>query len=173
MSINTFFSLKRGLLSFYNHSQNNLRLVHGIKKCRNWRILKGKTTPSNKTLTVTKSIIMDTWVVGTLNKLFVRYCQSENEFSKKESCQWQNSVFCARSICTFHSICHNIGFWQGSFVWKYCVFNHSTFNWKTVPSFLKVVFIFQKMCFNVKVLKAFKYFHWFLNENMPVYFENP
>ena len=33
--------------------------------------------------------------VGTLNQLFVRYCQSENEFSKKKTCQGVKLCFFA------------------------------------------------------------------------------
>ena len=35
-------------------------------------MLTGKKTPSNKTPAVTKSMNMNIWVVGTLNKLFIR-----------------------------------------------------------------------------------------------------
>ena len=35
-------------------------------------------------------------------------------------------------VCTDNSICLHIGFWYGSFAWKWCVFNLSAFYWKTV-----------------------------------------
>ena len=39
--------------------------------------------PSNKTLALTKSMIMDIWVVSTLNQLFIWGCHSQDKFSKK------------------------------------------------------------------------------------------
>ena len=59
-------------------------------------------------------------------------------------------------FCTHYFICLNIGFWYGSFVWKWCVLNVSIFSLKTVLQFFKKVFVFQKICFKVKVLKTFK-----------------
>ena len=49
---------------------------------------------------------------------------------------------------------------------------------KGYSSFLKKVFIFQKICFKVKVLKRFKIFDRLSHKNMPIsqtegYFENP
>ena len=32
------------------------------------------------------------------------------------------------SFCSHHAICLTIGFWYGSFVWKWCIFNLSAFN---------------------------------------------
>ena len=40
--------------------------------------------PSNKTPTLTKSMIMDIWVVGTSNELFVRGPYIKTEFSLKK-----------------------------------------------------------------------------------------
>ena len=48
----------------------------------------------------------------------------------------------------------NIGFWYGSFARKRCILVFSTKKWYS--SFLKEVFVFQKICFKVKVLKMFK-----------------
>ena len=47
---------------------------------------------------------MDIWVVGTLNKYIV--VPDETPF------------FMIVQFCTYHSICPNIGFRYGSFVWK-------------------------------------------------------
>ena len=49
---------------------------------------------------------------------------------------------------------------------------------KRYPIFLKMVFIFLKICFKVKVLKMFFNFQWLSHKNTPVsqtegYFENP
>ena len=37
-------------------------------------------------------------------------------------------LFVIGPFCSRHSICLNIGFWQSSFEWKWCVFNLSGFN---------------------------------------------
>ena len=42
-------------------------------------------------------------------------------------------------FCAHHSICLNIGFCYGIFVWKWCVFNLSTFNEKMVLQFYEKV----------------------------------
>ena len=49
---------------------------------------------------------------------------------------------------------------------------------KRYSSFSKKVFVFQKTCFKVKVLKTFKILHWLSHKNMRIsqtegYFENP
>ena len=59
-------------------------------------------------------------------------------------------------FCTPHSICFSIGLWQGSFIWKYYGFNLSTFNLKLYSSFLKRVFVFQKVCFKLRVVTMLK-----------------
>ena len=53
----------------------------------------------------------------------------------------------------------NIRFWRESFLWKCCVFNWSTFNYKRLSSFFKKVFVFPKTYFEVKVLKTFNIFN--------------
>ena len=65
-------------------------------------------------------------------------------------------------------ICLNIGFWCGRFVWKWCVFNLSALNLKTVLRFFEKVFVFQKICFKIKVLNTFKTI-----SQTEGYFENP
>ena len=46
------------------------------------------------------------------------------------------------SFCSHHAICLTIGFWYGSFVWKWCIFNLSAFNWKTVLQVFEKAFRF-------------------------------
>ena len=57
-------------------------------------------------------------------------------------------------INSLQEVCLNIGFWYDSFVWKWCILVLSTKN--RYSSFLKKFFVFQKICFTVKVLKSFK-----------------
>ena len=94
------------------------KYVFGALSCL--RILTGKKI-SNKILAVTKSINMDSWAVGTCNQLLRRG-------SYKEVLTGKTPFFVIGPFCTSHPICLKIGFWQGSFVWKYCTFNLSTFN---------------------------------------------
>ena len=55
-------------------------------------------------------------------------------------------------FCTPRSICLNISFWQGRFIWKCRAFNLSTLNF--TPVFKRKVLVFQKTFFKVKVLKT-------------------
>ena len=71
---------------------------------------------------------MDIWVVSTLNQLFKRVSYTETKFSKNKVVSDKTPFFVVDPFCTPHSICLNTGFWQGSFIWKYWVFNRSTFN---------------------------------------------
>ena len=76
---------------------------------------------------------------------------------KKKELFGGKSLFLVMSpFPTLHSIYLNIGFWQGSFVWKCYAFICSTLNQKAILQFLKKSFSFQKTCFKVKVLKKFK-----------------
>ena len=77
-------------------------------------------------------------------------------FQKYKEVTGKTPFFAIGPFCRHHFICPNIGFCYGSFVWKWCVFNLSAFTLKTVLQFLKKVFIFKKIYFKVKVLKAFK-----------------
>ena len=71
---------------------------------------------------------MDSWVVGTSDQLFRRGSYSETKFQETKVVSGKTPSFVIDPFCTFHSICLNIGFWQGSFVWKCCAFNFSTLN---------------------------------------------
>ena len=68
-----------------------------------------------------------------------------NKIFKKKVGTGKAPFFVIRPFCTHHFICLNIGFWYGSFVWKWCLFNRFQF-----------FFAFQKICFKVQVLKPFK-----------------
>ena len=60
-------------------------------------------------------------------------------------------------FCTTHSICHNIDFWQGSFVWKSCILNLTTCNYKKVFQFFKEVFVFRKFIPKLKYWNCSKF----------------
>ena len=101
---------------------------------------------------------------------------NSNAFGKYEYGDWYNSLyevlkqkqnFCKNVVvtgkallfvispfCTLHSICFNIGFWHGCFVWKCCVFNFCTFySRSTVPFFEKNLGF---SSFKIKVCRSLK-----------------
>ena len=83
---------------------------------------------------------MDIWVVATSYRLLSRDLYSERKFSKKNKVVTGKTLsFVIGAFCISHSICLNIGFWEGSFVWKYC-----TLNQKTVLQFFEKDFRFSE-----------------------------
>ena len=70
------------------------------------------------------------------------------KFSKKQNSQCQKCILCDRVICSSHSICLNIGFWQGSFAWKCCAFIRRAKKW--YPSFFKKSFSFSYNLFLIQ-----------------------
>ena len=93
------------------------------------------------------------YIKSVLYKRFLNW----NKISKKNKVvTGKTPFFLIGPFCTHHSICLNIGFWYDSFVWKWCVFNLSASTKKQYSSFLSKVFVFQKICFKVKVFETFK-----------------
>ena len=88
---------------------------------------------------------------------FQEVLKLEQIFQKNKVVTGKTPLFVIGPFCSRHSICLNIGFWQSSFEWKWCVFNLSSTK-KHYSSFLKKVFVFEKICFKVKVLKTFETF---------------
>ena len=77
-------------------------------------------------------------------------------FLKNEVVTGKTPFFVIGPLSAHHSICLNIGFCYDSFVQKWCVSN--VLSTKIRPSsFLKKVFVFQKISFKVKLLKTFKF----------------
>ena len=87
-----------------------------------------ENTPSNKTEVLTKSLNMRIWGNGTSNQLFVWGSHTPFEFQKNKVVSGKSAFFVIGPFCTPRSICLNIGFWQGSFVWKCCDFICGTLN---------------------------------------------
>ena len=100
---------------------------------------------------LTKSMIIDIWVLRTLNKLSTRDSYAEIRFSKIWKC-----FFVIRSFCTPYFVCLNLGFDRavlyGSIVFSVLV--NSTK--KGYFSFLKKVFVFPKICLKIDIFKPFK-----------------
>ena len=67
------------------------------------------------------------WSVHQINFLY-EVLKLKQSFWKNKLVTGKTPSFVIGSLCTLHSICLNICFWQSSFVWKCCVFNFSTFN---------------------------------------------
>ena len=84
--------------------------------------------PLNKTPVLSESMNMDIWVVGSSNQLFITGSYTETKLSKNKADTDKTAFFVIGPFCTSHSICLNIGFWEGSFVWICYAFNCSAFN---------------------------------------------
>ena len=67
------------------------------------------------------------WAVGTLNQLFIRAI-TETKLSKNKVVTSKTPFSVISPFCNYHSICLDIGFWCGSFVWKWYLFNISAIN---------------------------------------------
>ena len=81
-------------------------------------------------------------------------------------------------FCTHHSICPNIGFGYGSSVWKWCVFNLITFDYKIGLHFFEKGFQFPEYLIQSWSIENVQNFHWLSHKNMPIsrtegYLENP
>ena len=61
--------------------------------------------------------------------------------------------FAIGQFCTPHSIFLNIGFWQGSLLYGNVMVSALHLRYS---SFLKKLFVFQKICFRVKLVKTLK-----------------
>ena len=99
-------------------------------------------------------------------------------FQKNGGTQWQSSFFVIDPFCTPHSVCLNIGFWQGRFLWKCCAFICSTLNWKTLLQFFKKSFSFSENLFQIQGIENVQHPQWLSHKNMPIsltegYFKNP
>ena len=116
------------------------------------RILTGKKQPQIKLERFQEVWIWTSgWLVDQINSLCEGLKLKQN-FQKTKIVTGKCPFYVIGPSCTPHSICLNIGFWQGSFAWKHCVFNANTFNKKTVLKFFEKLFAF----FRVKALKVFK-----------------
>ena len=100
---------------------------------------------------------MEIWVVGTSNQLFRRGFYTKRKFSKK--IKQLSAKFCSQ--CQVHSVLSILfvltlasdkTVLYGNVAFSILVFSAK----KEYSSFLKKVFVFQKICFKVKVFKTFK-----------------
>ena len=141
----------------FSYKDKDIGRFSNLHQCT-FKDIHWEKAPSNETPTLSKSMNMDIWVVGTSNQLFIRGLKPKQNFRKTKLVTGKTPFFVIGPFYTLNSICLNIGFWQRSFIWKYCVFKLSTFKVATkklYSSFLKKK-IFQKICFRVEVLKTLK-----------------
>ena len=71
-------------------------------------------------------------------------------------------------FCTPQSICLNISFWQGSFVWKFYVFNR-TFKLKNGALVFWKVFLFLGNLFQSESIENIQNFQWLSHKKMPIF----
>ena len=113
-----------------------------------------KNAPSNKTPVLTKIMKMDNWVVGTSNQLFSKRFLNWNKIFKKIK-QFQNSfllVHLVLFILFVFTLDFDMAVLYGNDAFSILVL----WTKKRYSIFLKKVFVFQRNCFKVKVLKTFK-----------------
>ena len=117
------------------------------------RVLTGKKHPQMKLQRLPKVWI---WTEAKFLKNNVPkvWIWTETKFSKNKVVAGKTPFFVRGPFYTSHSICLNIGFWYGSFASKYFALSLKN----DIPIFWKKVFVFQKICWKVQVLKAFKLF---------------
>ena len=89
---------------------------------------------------------MDIWVVGTFNSI-KEVLKLKQIFQKNKVVTGKTPLFVIGPFCSLYSICLNIGFWQNSFEWKWCVFSLTGFNYKRVLQFFEKGFRFTENLF--------------------------
>ena len=103
-----------------------------------------------------KSRNMGIWVIGTSNQLFIRVPRMKQNFQKNKVVTAKTPFFVIGPFCTHHSICLNMAS-DMAVLYGNDAFSISVLSTKKrYSSFLRKVFVFQKICFKVKVLKSFK-----------------
>ena len=104
---------------------------------------------------------MDICVVGTSNQVFIkeRFLNWNKIFKKPNYLLAKNPFFVIGPFCIFHFICLNILASDMPVLYENDGFSILVISIKKQYfSFLKKVFVFQKICFKVKVLKMFNIF---------------
>ena len=98
---------------------------------------------------------MQIWTFGKLvHELIHEHLKLIQNFQKNEVVTGKNLFFVIGPFWTHHSIGLNISFWYGSFAWNGAFSAIVLSTKKRYASFLKKMFIFDKICFKVRVLKT-------------------
>ena len=85
------------------------------------------------------------WTFGRLDKNWNKGLKQNS--SKKKVVSGKTLIFVISSFCIFHSICLNIGYWQSSFLWRFCVFNVRIFYYETLLHFCEKCWGFSENLF--------------------------
>ena len=106
-----------------------------------FRILTGKKHPHKNYSAYEKygyEHLGNWYIKSTFYQRFLNWSKT----FKKKVVMGKIPFFVKGLLCIFHSICLNISFCHGSFVWKWCVFTLNTFYWKTRLQFFEKGFPF-------------------------------
>ena len=113
---------------------------------------------SNKTQAPTKIMNMEIWVVGVQMNSLWEVPKLKQNFHRNKIVTCKTPFFVIGLFCTHHSnvlkLASDMAVLSGNDAFSILVL--STKRWYS--SFLKKSFVFQKICFKVKVLKTFKTF---------------
>ena len=125
---------------------------------------------------------IDICVVGTSVNSLYKFPKLKQNFQKNEVVTGKTPFFGIGPFCTPNSICLNIGFWQSSFVWKFCVLNLSIFSILLKSGtrvFRKGFAFFRKFISKLKVfIENVQYWQGLSHKNITIfqtkcYFKNP
>ena len=98
-------------------------------------------------------------------------------FEKNKVVTGKTPFFVIGQFCGHHFICLKIGFWYGTFVWKWCVCNFSSLNLETALqvfekglSFITVEYVVQIIYFTNKLIQSNVYVYVNLPDNTEIKF---
>ena len=103
-------------------------ILYNFVKFSHLRILTGEKHPKIKLKRLRKIWILTFGSLVHQINSFQEVLKLEQIFQKNKVVTGKTLLFVIGPFCSRHSICLNIGFWQSSFEWKWCVFNLSGFN---------------------------------------------
>ena len=98
--------------------------------------------PSYKTSTFSKGMSLGGWYIKSTLYMRLLYWSKIFKRKKKKIDTGKTVFFVIGPFCTPHSICLNIGFWEGSFVWICTLSVIVLLTTKLFSSFLKKRFLF-------------------------------
>ena len=149
------------LICSHNYKQCNFDIFQCLDQNCYYQLKVTKDThrekePSNKTPTLTKSTNMGIWIVGTKNPLLWEVLKLKQDFQKNKTVTSKTLFFVIGPFCSHHSNCltltTDMTLLYGNDAFSILLLLTK----KGFSSYLSKLFVFQKMCFKVKVLKTFK-----------------
>ena len=136
---------------------------------RDLRILTRKKYPQKKNSNAFQKVWIWTFrrLVHQLNSLYEVLNMKQNS-GKNIVVTGKTPLFEIAPFCTPSSICLKTCFWQSSFVWKCCLFNHSAFNQKTELQFFEKSLRFSENFFQSCSTENVQNFHWLSHKSMAI-----